>query len=643
MTTKKSDVKSTIQNGKSASNNVRSRRRRIFVNKTLHGDTAKEYSSNFDSEGIAKTGDTLPLLIPTVSEGYYNLSKKIGASLYLKENYSKLYHVWLDCLYFNDVTYEDIVEELRSLFCSFNSRHIYFNESSIFIRGQKMEDGSTQVSGSCYILIPDRAVKRLGNLDMRILDVGLHMMRSSVQAVREQLKNEPILIFRNGHKELVSGIPEKALLKACEKTFPGYFVGRGEIEHQIQTSTLKSSIEPKTNGQQIISPQVPQSTNLADLETDMEPKLVEMNRDIVNSKLEYYSKEEYDFVQFRVSGFERFNLHLLRTIFSPHEVSWRHVYITSDQTHRTGIIGLKRSRLGMKKYNKVSQSFDFGGRLVTATLCSSMRNTYESILKNFNQTRMYLVTQESSAKRKKIESDGLSSPRVKRASVDDINFVLQIQEESEDLKLDESPKKLVIDEAMSSSSMNTNVDGPDYFVPLTTETLSYAINIIYKMSKEDRLVFVTFDQCFTNPNLSIDDVNNKYSSVCGRIEENCVMIKSSLDKLTPNIRTAYRKEFERLPQAIIIAPKGMDRHILDAQAKQNSMICSITTFSCTVMNLKKNTYLMSKKALLGGGVPEASLIQPQTESPVNKGKRLKLSEEAIFDEDTDMDDLPIFV
>lgn len=631
MKIKKSDVKPTVPNGKSAHNS------RTFVNQALNKGTAVTYSK-IVSVGKERTANhiTLPLLIPVVSEGDYNLSKKISSSLYLRENYSKIYHVWLDCLYFNDVTYENIVEELRPLFGSGTSRHVCFNESSIFIRGQKMEDGSTQVSGSCYILIANRAVTKLGNLDLRILDVGLHMIRSSVPSVREQIKSEPILIFRNGHQELVSEIPEKALLKACKKTFPGYFIGQTQGE-PIQTSKLKNSIEPKTNGLQITLP------HGARLGNDEEPELIEMSRDIVDSKFEYYSKEGYDFVQFRVSGFEKFNLNLLHTIFSPRKVDWRDVYITSNQPQRTGIIGFKEGQIVMNNHTKVSHTFDCDGRVVTATLNGLKRNTYESILRNFKQTRMYLVKPES-AKRKIFESDRVPSPRVKRASVDDINFDLQIRGESEDLKFEESPRKLVIDEAMSPSSISTNVDGSDYFVPLTTDSLSYATNFVYKMSKENRLVFVTFDQCFTNPNLNINDVNNRYSPICGFIEENCVMIKSSLDKLMPDIKLAYRKEFKRLPQAIIITPRGMDRHILDAQAKKNKILCSITTFSCIVMNLKKNTYLMSRKALLRAGVPEASLTQAQIESPVNKGKRLKLSEEATFDEDIDMDDdLPIFV
>lgn len=222
---------------------------------------------------------------------------------------------------------------------------------------------------------------------------------------------------------------------------------------------------------------------------------------------------------------------------------------------------------------------------------------------------------------------------------------MDVQNGSEVVAQEQSPPRLVIDETKSPTpppvAMNANV--VDCFVPLTIDTLPYAINILYKLSVENRLVFVTFDQCFTDPNLNLDDINKKYSSLCGKIEDDCVVIKTNLDKLMPDIKTAYGKEFRRLPRAFIITPKKTDKQDLVSKSDQNMVLCGLMTFSCIVMNLKKSTFLMSRNALLRAGAPEASVTPSQIESPLNKGKRPKLSVETTICEDVDMVELPIFI
>lgn len=630
-----------------------SKRTNVIVKGATNGSSIKTYRTTFYlNRGVNQNtmpDIDLPLLIPVVSDGDYNISRRIVSNLYAKEGRYRPYHVWLDCLYQDDVTFQDIKKELEILL----GPRECFSADNLFLVGYRRSDGTTQTAGSCFILLREGGLLNF-NLDQKILDIGMHMSKVDFSHIRYLLKSEPILIFRHAYKELVDGIPVVALLRACKKSFPDFFKQQDELNDSLTTSPKKSLPSSReTNG--VVHHN---SLNLTSSETPpvvvSEPKLVQLTPRMSDDILKRTLSKEYAYLQFRITGLQKFDLNLLHFLFSPCKCDWRDLFLSgSSGGGRSGVVVISSEDAHWFSTAKAARQFNYRGNTINATIYLIDCGLFQSVVKNCNQTKIYDV------KHVVRESPSLKVSLPQSSNHDTIEKVtnenhvpikengidyIEIDSNSDNSEAGSSFDRLVIDVQQSPKTMNLDNEEPDCFVPLTIETISFAINILNRFSNEGRLVFVIFDSCFTKPNLSIEEIRTNFSSMFEWIDVDCIMIRSNLNKLMPDIKMACEKQFDCLPRAFIVSREGADRADLVSKSNQNMILCGLVTFKCVIENLKSATFLMSRNALLKAGAQVDSVTRPfETElSEEKKGKRLKLSLEALSN-NVNEDSLPIFI
>ena len=95
----------------------------------------------------------------------------------------------------------------------------YIKKKNIFIISLKFNDsshslpGSIKPAGCCYILLDQAASKTKPDFQLEILEMGLHMHKTNVQSLRQQLKEGHTLIFSS--KDFLSMVPSKIINQVC--------------------------------------------------------------------------------------------------------------------------------------------------------------------------------------------------------------------------------------------------------------------------------------------------------------------------------------------------------------------------------------------------------------------------------------------
>lgn len=161
------------------------------------------------------------------------------------------------------------------------------------------------------------------------------------------------------------------------------------------------------------------------------------------------------------------------------------------------------------------------------------------------------------------------------------------------------------------------------FVPITSESLGHVENLMKQYEREDRLVAIVFDRCFNQPDITMGEIRKRFEPIFGDIGDDCVLIKSSLYELLPNLDEAYKRPIILKGQAYFIGPKSLSRKEFASVASQSSILSGLMTIGCVMLNLKRGAYLINKKALSKVGSPETTVISNPIEQQ-SKGKRIKL-------------------
>lgn len=171
-------------------------------------------------ESDKQTYSDLPPLIPVKGE-CYNLTKRIVSELYRKELSHVIFHVWLDCLYELDaLLWTQINKALEPLLCS-GKKRIEIPMRNIFIVAHRRAvDGTLQPGGSCYILIEEHAVKKIGHFNDLITKFKIHMQPVQLPLLRTQLKDRETLIMKDGFIDALNTVPKKALERQCKSVLP---------------------------------------------------------------------------------------------------------------------------------------------------------------------------------------------------------------------------------------------------------------------------------------------------------------------------------------------------------------------------------------------------------------------------------------
>lgn len=165
------------------------------------------------------------------------------------------------------------------------------------------------------------------------------------------------------------------------------------------------------------------------------------------------------------------------------------------------------------------------------------------------------------------------------------------------------------------------------FLPVTSETLQHVLSEIKRLSSDSRLVLIVFNECFTKPNLKFNMIKSLLEPVVGQLDNNCVLLKSSLSKLMPNIAETYAKEFKILNQAYVICPKGKSEEEVARRASERNILYGFMTFSCVLNSVQTGTCFVNKEALLATTAAainsKPNLKRTIEQQTSKKGKRLK--------------------
>lgn len=329
-------------------------------------------------------------------------------------------------------------------------------------------------------------------------------------------------------------------------------------------------------------------------------------------------QESDSFFRFRVIGqkdldLNAFNKALLnaQAINQPgSKIQWSDVYINGNGLSSTsGIIIIRNlSILERRLHNDLQRKKEVLVTLdsVSVQIKLTDYNNFKSTILNFKQCREYQI-RDVAAKRK--------SPPL---TIDG--------DESSD---GESPK-LVIDEQPKSSQQSTTIE-PDIpsvssreFIPVTYESVRHVLNLMSRYSEEGCSVVVVFDTCFNYANVTIAEIREKLEPLFGKIDTGCVMIKSNLDQLMPNLDEANSRDYNLRGQAYIITRKGIDMEEFNHRANELNILYGSITMSCVEMNLKKGVYVMHKDALIEAGAsPQSVEATHVSDSSSHKGKRIK--------------------
>lgn len=162
-----------------------------------------------------------------------------------------------------------------------------------------------------------------------------------------------------------------------------------------------------------------------------------------------------------------------------------------------------------------------------------------------------------------------------------------------------------------------------HFVPITSETIGHVLELMEHFEIENRVVAIVFDPCFNRPDITMDEVRQKFEPYFGEVGDNCIFIKTNIDRLVLNLDEAYKRQFSFKGQAYFIGPPAMSKAQFLAIASQSAILFGLMTIGCVKLNLKKGSYLIHREGLLKRGVRQSVLTPPATEE-MNQGKRMKL-------------------
>lgn len=210
-----------------------------------------------------KMNNPLPNLVPTKGTGY-NLHKRLLSQVYVRESKCTLHHVWLDCLWNNDVAPHDIVYELEPLRAGlrFGAESVYIRPEDIFIVGYALDSDIIQPTGSCFLLISKeltckQARKFMSNVAMNKIKI----MQVNTAMFRDNIKNRDLLIFSEAHRQLLDTVPAKAIYKAAGLNPPSQTQPQTQPQTQVEN---QSKTKPKPKSQTKPNPKTLKSDPMAE-------------------------------------------------------------------------------------------------------------------------------------------------------------------------------------------------------------------------------------------------------------------------------------------------------------------------------------------------------------------------------------------
>ena len=155
----------------------------------------------------------------------------------------------------------------------------------------------------------------------------------------------------------------------------------------------------------------------------------------------------------------------------------------------------------------------------------------------------------------------------------------------------------IVNEEESSLTKKKPKEEPE-FIPVTSETLERALEIMSEFEASKRAVAIVFDPCFFMPNISIDYIRDKFQRIFGEIKSSQVLLRTNMAYLMRNVEEANASGIRHLNQAYIIAEEGLTDAEINRRAGATKIFCCPMTMGCVVNNIKRGIFLMSRKALL---------------------------------------------
>jgi len=302
----------------------------------------------------------------------YSFRKKINSLIYKRINdQSALFHVWLDCLYEENVSYQDVLKELQPVLMYFGTPNI----SDIFIIAEELD--TVRPAGSCYILFRTARYK-MQTLLRTIFEVGIHMIQVNPIALVEHMKLKPILVYSVAHLENLTSVSLEHLYAARrlpytgksgreegsgqqKSTLPKHDVGKEPSKNGIESTTPKFSTLPENSEDHILQPQ---QQSIDHLEENSD-NIAKVGLYKIGSKsratdiLKKFNEDSHMYLYFRIEGTFPVSPIFLTHVFSCFELKFQDLFVLSHNGSRmTGHLALPTNKVQLvKNYLNFHETF----------------------------------------------------------------------------------------------------------------------------------------------------------------------------------------------------------------------------------------------------------------------------------------------
>lgn len=351
-----------------------------------------------------------------------------------------------------------------------------------------------------------------------------------------------------------------------------------------------------------------------------------------------HPEDQYQYVVIRCRNASLLEPGLVALMFPEYAnvITWSDVFVLNRGLNSVSGIAAIKNTPGMKPIQKCPKNAQSAVRYCDESVVYSYSVTdwitFNGSLKNFRVT-MEFIPRDVHGKRKESPENEIPAPKV--ASLPAVPPEPIVRKALVNIKTAQPkqvsiPVKATKQQPVVQTTAIKAENGPKVsfdvrdseFVPITSESISHILNTMKIYEQQDRVVTIVFDQCFNQPDITLAAIRKKFEPFFGTIGHDCVMIKTNLNQMMPNPEEAYSRQFLFKGQAYLIGPKGLSKTAFLSKVSQSTILFGIMTMGCVVLNLKRGSYLVNRRALQVDYAPKTTVIsQPVKES--SKGKRIR--------------------